>query len=153
MARIAADHGVDYCLEVLNRFEGYLLNTAAEAREFVAQVGEPNVKVMLDTFHMNIEEENLLDAIRLAGDALGHVHVGENNRRLPGPGGLPWASIGGALREVGYTGHVVMEPFVLMGGRVGDDIKVWRDLAPGKTEADLDADAAASLRYLKDAFA
>ncbi len=153
VARIAADHGVDYCLEVLNRFEGYLLNTAAEAREFVAQVGEPNVKVMLDTFHMNIEEENLLDAIRLAGDALGHVHVGENNRRLPGPGGLPWASIGGALREVGYTGHVVMEPFVLMGGRVGDDIKVWRDLAPGKTEADLDADAAASLRYLKDAFA
>ena len=66
---------------------------------------------------------------------------------VPGKGRIPWREIAGALHDIGYEGSVVMEPFVRMGGRVGSDIKVWRDLSRGATEAQLDADAAAALRF------
>ncbi len=150
VAKIAGECGVDYCLEVLNRFEGYLLNTAKEAVQFVEEVDVPAAKVMLDTFHMNIEEDSMVDAIMIAGDKLGHFHVGENNRRCPGKGNMPWAEIGQALRRVGYDKNVVMEPFVLKGGEVGSDIKIWRDLL--KDEAMLDVDAKNSVAYLRHVF-
>lgn len=153
VGRIAGECGVDYCLEVLNRFEGYLLNTCEECRRFVEQVDVPAVKIMLDTFHMNIEEDSMVEAILLAGDKLGHFHVGENNRRLPGKGGMPWYEIGSALRAVGYDKNVVMEPFVRSGGGVGSDIKIWRDLSKGATEEMLDRDAAESVAYLRNVFA
>lgn len=152
VGKIAGDCGVDYCLEVLNRFEGYLLNTCAECRTFVEQVDVPAVKIMLDTFHMNIEEDSMVEAILLAGDRLGHFHVGENNRRLPGKGGMPWYEIGGALRAIGYDKNIVMEPFVRNGGGVGSDIKVWRDLSKGATDEMLDRDAAASVAFLRNVF-
>lgn len=152
VGKIAGECGVDYCLEVLNRFEGYLLNTAEEAKQFVEEVDVPAVKIMLDTFHMNIEEDSMADAIRLAGDKLGHFHVGENNRRVPGKGSLPWASIGNALREIHYDKAVVMEPFVNCGGTVGSDIKIWRDLSKGADEARLDQDAAGSVAFLRHVF-
>ncbi len=152
VAGIAGDLGIDYCLEVLNRFEGYLLNTAEEAKKFVEEVDVPSAKIMLDTFHMNIEEDSMVDAIRLAGDKLGHFHVGENNRRVPGKGGLPWYQIGCALRDIGYNKAVVMEPFVLNGGRVGSDIKVWRDLSKGASKEQLDLDAKNSAEFLRYVF-
>ncbi|HOO28380.1 MAG TPA: sugar phosphate isomerase/epimerase, partial [Lachnospiraceae bacterium] len=152
VGRIAEACGVEYCLEVLNRFEGYLLNTCAEAKTFVEQVGEPNVKIMLDTFHMNIEEDDMIEAILLAGDKLGHFHVGENNRRVPGKGGLPWYRIGSALRAIGYQKNVVMEPFVKSGGTIGSDIKVWRDLSAGASMEQLDKDARDSAAYLRYVF-
>ena len=147
IADFAANVGVNLCLEVLNRFENHVLNTAEEAVAFVREVGKPNVKVHLDTFHMNIEEDSFGDAIRTAGPLLGHFHVGENNRRVPGKGGLPWHEIGAALREIGYDGAVVLEPFVKMGGTVGSDIKVWRDLSGGADEARLDEDARRGLAF------
>lgn len=152
VGKIAGECGVDYCLEVLNRFEGYLLNTCAECKVFVEQVDVPAVKIMLDTFHMNIEEDSMVEAILLAGDRLGHFHVGENNRRLPGKGGMPWYEIGSALRAIGYDKNIVMEPFVRNGGGVGSDIKVWRDLSKGATDEMLDQDAAASVAFLKYVF-
>ncbi|SHK56964.1 D-tagatose 3-epimerase [Anaerocolumna jejuensis DSM 15929] len=152
VGRLAKECGVEYCLEVLNRFEGYLLNTCAEAREFVTQVDVPSVKIMLDTFHMNIEEDSITEAILLAGDLLGHFHAGENNRRLPGKGKLPWYEIGAALRTIGYSKNVVMEPFVRSGGQVGSDIKVWRDLSQGATEEQLDEDARNSAAFLRYVF-
>ena len=152
VGKIAGDLGVDYCLEVLNRFEGYLLNTCEEAVEFVNEVDVPAVKVMLDTFHMNIEEDDMGAAIRLAGDKLGHFHVGENNRRLPGKGCLDWYAIGKALRDIGYDKNVVMEPFVRMGGEIGSDIKIWRDLSRSAPIAQLDADAKGSVEYLRYVF-
>ena len=152
VAKIAGDLGIDYCLEVLNRFEGYLLNTAEEAKQFVEEVDVPSVKIMLDTFHMNIEEDSISSAIRLAGDKLGHLHVGENNRRVPGKGGLPWYEIGCALRDIGYDKYVVMEPFVLSGGKIGSDIKVWRDLSKGASEEQLDLDAKNSVEFLRYVF-
>ena len=105
LADFAANLGVNLCLEVLNRFENHVLNTAEEGVAFVREVNKPNVKVMLDTFHMNIEEDSFGDAIRAAGPLLGHFHTGENNRRVPGKGRLPWHEIGAALREIGYYGR------------------------------------------------
>jgi D-psicose/D-tagatose/L-ribulose 3-epimerase len=147
LAGFAANLGVNLCLEVLNRFENHVLNTAEEGVAFVREVGKPNVKAHLDTFHMNIEEDSFGDAIRAAGPLLGHFHVGENNRRVPGKGRLPWHEIGTALREIGYDGAVVMEPFVKMGGGVGSDIKVWRDLSDNAGEAQLDEDARQGLAF------
>lgn len=147
IGKVAADCGVDYCLEVLNRFEGYLLNTAAEGVEFVRQVDVPSVKVMLDTFHMNIEEDSMSDAIRSTKGLLGHFHAGEANRRVPGRGRMPWREIGNALQDIGYDGLVCMEPFVRMGGTVGSDIKVWRDISCGADVAQLDREAAESVAF------
>ncbi len=153
VGKIAGECGVDYCLEVLNRFEGYLLNTCKECKDFVEQVDVPAVKIMLDTFHMNIEEDSMTEAILLAGDRLGHFHVGENNRRLPGKGNMPWYEIGSALRAIGYNKNVVMEPFVRSGGGVGKDIKIWRDLSKGASNEMLDRDAAQSVAFLRGVFA
>jgi len=147
MGKVAADCGVNYCLEVLNRFEGYLLNTAKEGVEFVRQVDMPSVKVMLDTFHMNIEEDSMGDAIRETRGLLGHFHTGECNRRVPGKGRMPWREIANALQDIGYDGLVCMEPFVTMGGKVGSDIKVWRDISCGADIATLDREAAESVAF------
>jgi len=152
MGKTAADLGIVMNLEVVNRFETLILNTAAEAVQFCEEVGNPNVKILLDTFHMNIEEDSIADAIRTAGDYLNYLHVGEGNRKVPGKGHLPWGEIGQALRDIGFTGDVVMEPFVLPGGQVGKDIKVFRDLSGGADEAKLDADIKESLSFLRAEF-
>ena len=151
---VAEDCGVYYCCEVVNRFEQYLLNTAREGAAFVKQLESPNAKVLLDTFHMNIEEADLLQAILETGDLLGHFHVGERNRKPPGStNSLPWKEMAGALRQIGYQGAVVMEPFVLMGGSIPYDIKVWRDLSGGASEAELDRMAGDACAFLKKLFA
>ena len=150
LADLAADHGITLCMEALNRFEGYMINTADECLAYVRAVNRPNVKVMLDTFHMNIEEDSLTDAIRKSGPLLGHFHVGEANRRCPGPNGrFDWAAIGRALRSIGYAGGVIMEPFVRMGGQVSRDVSLWRDLSGGASNEQLDQDAATSLTWLR----
>jgi len=149
IADFAGDLGIDLCLEVLNRFENHVLNTAAEGVAFVREVDKPNVKVMLDTFHMNIEEDSFGAAIRHAGPLLGHFHTGECNRKVPGKGRMPWREIGEALHDIGYQGSVVMEPFVKAGGTVGRDIRVWRDLSDGADEAKMDADALEALRFCR----
>jgi len=153
LARIAANHGITLGMEALNRFEGYLLNTAEEAAAYVRDVGEPNVKVMLDTFHMNIEEDSMTDAIRTAGPHLGNLHVGEANRKPPYENSrMDWRALGAALRETGYNGTVVMEPFVIPGGRVGSDIKVWRNLVADTSAAALDREAQKSVAFLRGVF-
>ncbi len=153
LADMAADHGITLCMESLNRFEGYMINEAYEDVAYVKAVDKPNVKAMLDTFHMNIEEDSMVDAIKLTEGLLGSFHVGEANRRCPGPNGrMDWEAIGQALRDINYDGYVVMEPFVQMGGQVGKDISIWRDMSHGATEEMLDADAAASVAYLRKTF-
>ena len=152
MGKTARELGIDMCLEVVNRFETHILNTAKEAVQFCKEVEQPNVKILLDTYHMNIEEDNIGDAIRLAGDLLGHLHVGESNRKIPGQGHLPWAEIGKAVRDVGFDGGVVMEPFVLQHGQVSKDINVWRDLSDGADEAQMDAAIKLGLEFLKANF-
>ena len=152
MKEVAAygyDHGVTLCMEVVNRFEQILLNTAAEAVQYCRDVDSPACRILLDTYHMNIEEDSFSEAIRTAGGYLRHFHIGETNRKTPGTGKMDWDTICGALNEIGYTGHVVMEPFVKMGGTVGGDIKVWRDLSGNGDEKDLDEKAAAACRFIR----
>lgn len=156
--RILADRaegcGITLCMESLNRHEGYLINTSKECVDYVKAVGKPNVKVMLDTYHMCLEEDSFRDAVLTAGSDLGHVHVGENNRRVPGQGQLiPWKELGEALKEIGYDGTVVMEPFVIHGGEVGRDIRIWRDLLEDSSVERLDEDARESLAFLKKMWA
>ena len=144
--KAAEDCGVTFNVEVVNRFEQFIMNTAAEGVEFAERVGSPNCRVLLDTFHLNIEEDSLRDAIVTTGDRLGHFHLGETNRRPPGRGRMPWEEVFGALREIRYAGAVVMEPFVVPGGEVGRDISVYRDLRHG---LDLDAEAARSAEFVR----
>jgi D-psicose/D-tagatose/L-ribulose 3-epimerase len=133
-------------MEVVNRFEQFMLNTCEEALEYVDAVGSPNARIMLDTFHMNIEEDFIDDAIVKAGEKLGHLHIGENNRMPPGYGHIPWTEIGAALRKIDYNRYVVMEPFVMPGGKVGEDIKVFRDLS---TNIDLNEEARKALLFMR----
>ena len=144
--KVAEDNGVTYCVEAVNRFETCLINTAQEALDYVAEVDSPNIGVLLDTYHMNIEENSIGDAIRLVGDKLTSFHTGENNRTAPGRGHLNWDEIFGALAEIGYKNRIVCEPFVMQGGEVGRDIKVFRDLLENPTEERIDAEA----KYILD---
>lgn len=149
--RVAEDCGVTYCVEAVNRFETCIINTAAEALDYVARVDSPNIGVLLDTYHMNIEEKSFVDAIRLVGaDRLKSFHTGENNRTAPGRGHLPWDEIFGTLSEIGYKGPIVSEPFVMQGGEVGRDIHVFRDLVDNPCEATIDAEAAYLLHFEQD---
>jgi D-psicose/D-tagatose/L-ribulose 3-epimerase len=144
--KTAEDNDVTFNMEVVNRFEQYLLNTCQEAVDYVEAVGSPNARVMLDTFHMNIEEDFLGDSILQAGAKLGHFHIGENNRMPPGYGHIPWTEISSALRKIDYDGYVVMEPFLMPGGQVGRDIKVFRDLSVG---LDMDEEARKALLFMR----
>lgn len=153
LAKMAAEYDIELEMEVLNRHEGYLLNTAKECADYVKAVGEDNVKIMLDTYHMGMEEDDFTEAILTAGNHLGHLHVGENNRKLPGQGNMvPWKAIGEALSAIRYNGTVVMEPFVIHGGQVGQDIRIWRDLKDDVSEETLDREAAESVVFLKEMF-
>lgn len=154
LADYAKPKNVTLMMEVLNRFEQFMFNDAKEATQYVKEVDRENVKVMLDTFHMNIEEDDLIQAIHTAGDYLAHFHVGERNRKPPGSTkSLPWEAMGEALKQIGYKGALVMEPFVLMGGSIPYDIKVWRDISEGATEEDLDRQAAAACAFLRSIMA
>ena len=150
--KAAEAYGVTYAIEVVNRYEQPLLNTAEEAMEYVKMVDSPNCKILLDTYHMNIEEDSFADAIKTVGkEKLGHFHVGEPNRKPPKPTGrMPWDEITTALKDINYTGAIVMEPFIKMGGDVARDIKVWRDISKKATPAEMDQLAKVALNMLRE---
>lgn len=146
VAAVAADLGVTLNVEVINRFEQFLLNTAAEAVSFVDEIDMPNCGVLLDTFHMNIEEDSFLGALKTVGPRLKSFHVGEANRKPPGMGRLPWEEIRQGLDAIDFHGPVVMEPFVTPGGTVGRDIGIWREIMP---EENLDDAVSRSVAFLQ----
>jgi len=153
IGKTADQYNIEISLEVLNRNETYILTDCWEALEYCKRVGRKSVKILLDTYHMNIEEDNIGDAIRRAGDMLGHVHVGECNRKLPGMNNsIDWLALGQALKDIRYSKSVVMEPFMLTGGSVGESTRVWRDLSNGADEASMDRYISDSLLFLKKAF-
>lgn len=147
--KIAEKEGVTICVEAVNRFESPLINTAKEALQYVDFVNSPNIGVHLDTYHMNIEENSIGDAIRLVGNRLRHFHTGENNRNIPGRGHLDWDEIFSALQEIGYKRNIVSEPFLMMGNEVGYDIRVWRQMIADRSEENLDRAAAELLDFTK----
>lgn len=150
LAKTAEELDIEIALEVLNRNETYILTDCAEALEYINEIGSSHINLLLDTYHMNIEEDNMYDAIRKADTHLAHLHVGENNRKLPGMNNsINWKEIGQALRDINYQKAVVMEPFLLSGGSVGYDIRVWRDLSNHATMAEMDDMIRRSLVFLK----
>ncbi|MFP3091117.1 sugar phosphate isomerase/epimerase [Treponema sp. TIM-1] len=146
LAPFALDHQVFLNVEVINRFEQFLINTCEEALAYVKEVNNPACNILLDTFHMNIEEDSLGDAIRLAGKNLAALHLGEPNRKPPGMGRQPWAEIKQALDDIQFTGPLVMEPFLTQGGAIGRAIGVWRPIIENP---DLDALAEKSAAFVK----
>ena len=149
VTKVAEREGVTVCCEAVNRFESPLINTAAEAIRYADAVASPAIGIHLDTYHMNIEENSIGDAIRLVGSRLRHFHTGENNRNVPGRGHLDWDEIFGALAEIGYRRDIVSEPFLQMGDEVGYDIRVWRPILENPTEERLDAEAAYLLDFTR----
>ena len=152
-ASVAQNEGVICCLEVVNRYEQFIMNDAAEGLSYVRDLDCPCVKLLLDAYHMNIEEDSLREAIMASGEYIGHFHIGETNRRVPGRGHMPWDEIMDALRDTGYTGRIVMEPFLKPGGQVGSDIHVWRDLSQEQSFTNLDEEASFALRFVKSKLA
>jgi D-psicose/D-tagatose/L-ribulose 3-epimerase len=144
--KTAEDNGIIFGLEIVNRFEHYMINTAEEGIAFARRVNSPCCKLLLDTFHMNIEEDDFRDAIVKAGRWLAHFHVGETNRRPPGRGKIPWREVFGALQEIGYEGPIVMEPFITSDGDALREMWIYRDLLTGGT---LDEEASRSLQFVR----
>ena len=147
--KTAEREGVTVCCEAVNRFESPLINTAAEAIRYADAVNSSCIGIHLDTYHMNIEENSIGDAIRLVGSRLRHFHTGENNRNVPGRGHLDWDEIFAALAEIGYKRDIVSEPFLQMGDEVGYDIRVWRPILENPTEERLDSEAAFLLDFTR----
>jgi D-psicose/D-tagatose/L-ribulose 3-epimerase len=128
-ADIAKEAGVELVLEIVNRFETNLLNTASQGLEFIKRTGSNHVRLHLDTFHMNIEEVDPAIAIRIAGDKIGYFHIGESNRGYLGAGTINFDRIFDALVEIGYDRDVVFESFssTIVDEALSVACGIWRD--------------------------
>jgi len=144
ISRFAQEYDVTLGIEPINRFETYFLNTASDAVKLAKDVGEPNVKVHLDTFHMNIEEKNFYDPIKEAGDLLWHMHCCENDRGIPGTGHVNWNEVFQALSEINYDRWLVVESFTPEMEEIAASTAIWRKVAPSA-----DAIALEGLKFLK----
>lgn len=130
LAEQAAASGITLGIEVVNRYESNLINTAEQAVAFIAEIGAPNVVVHLDSYHMNIEENDFRAPVLACGDKLGYVHIGENNRGYLGAGHIDFGQLFGALREAGYTGAVTFESFssAVLEPNVSNTLGIWRNV-------------------------
>jgi D-psicose/D-tagatose/L-ribulose 3-epimerase len=121
--------GVTLATEILNRFECYLLNTVEDGLDLVGRVDHPSFQLHYDTHHAHIEERDPGAAIRSAAGAIGHVHISESDRGVPGRGQVAWGATFEALREIGYEGWLVIEAFSRSDPEFANAIHVWRDFA------------------------
>ncbi len=154
MVKVAEDLGITMNMEIVNRFEAFLVNTAKEARYIAECVDHPNFKVTMDTYHMNIEEDSIDEAIDTLGkEYLGHVHLGESNRKLPGMGSqVDWDKVFGGLKRVGYDKRILLEPFTKAFGTIGNNVFLWRDLSNGASEEQLNEEMKQSIAFVKSKF-
>lgn len=146
----ARSAGLPVALELVNRYESNVLNTVAQGLRMLEDAGSDAISLHLDTYHMNIEETNTADAIRLAGDKLGYFHVGDSHRGYAGTGQIDFDPIFTALVDIGYTGAVTFESFsseVLDEG-LSNDIAIWRN-----TWTDSRAVAAHAYDFMVERFA
>jgi len=139
VAEHAGSVGVMLGVECLNRFETYLLNTHSDAARFVREVDHPSCRMMYDTFHSNIEEKNIAEAIRSCQDVLTHVHISENDRSTPGTGNVNWQENFDTLMEVGYDGWMVVEAFGLALPEIAAATKIWRRMYDSEEQLARDA--------------
>jgi D-psicose/D-tagatose/L-ribulose 3-epimerase len=134
LAAYAASKGIELDIEPLNRFETDFLNTVDQGLKLVKAVGAKNVKLHVDTFHMNIEEKNQAEAIRKVGNLLGHFHACGTDRGTPGGDSLNWKEIVKALKEVGYDNEVVIESFTTDVKVIARAAAIWRKIEPKRDD-------------------
>jgi D-psicose/D-tagatose/L-ribulose 3-epimerase len=125
----AEREGVTIGLEVVNRYESNVLNTTEQGLQFLSDVGSPNATLHLDTYHMNIEEQGMAEAIELAGDRIGYFHVGESNRGPLGSGTVDFAETFAALDRIGYDGTITFESFssAVVSPALTRALCIWRE--------------------------
>jgi D-psicose/D-tagatose/L-ribulose 3-epimerase len=123
------EFGVSLAIEPLNRYETYFLNTAADAVALCTEISNPRIGMLFDTYHANIEEKNVAEAIRRAGSRIFHFHSCENDRGTPGSGHIDWQAVFAALRAVGYDRWLTIESFGFSLGALSAAASIWRDLA------------------------
>ena len=130
MADFAAKKGITLGLEVVNRYESNQLNTALQALEMLDKVNAPNVKVHLDTYHMNIEEANFIAPVLACGERLGYVHIGESNRGYLGSGTINFPELFKGLAAINYQGVITFESFssAVVDDNLSNALSVWRNL-------------------------
>ena len=130
--RSVAEHGrkvgVRLALEFLNRFEIYLLNTAADTERFVTEIGIPGTGTLYDTFHANIEEKSVTKALAACAKTMNHVHISENDRSTPGAGNVRWDETFKNLKSLGYDGWLCIEAFGLALPSLAAATKIWRKM-------------------------
>nr|WP_278276518.1 sugar phosphate isomerase/epimerase family protein [Anaerotruncus rubiinfantis] len=150
---VAEECGMPLNLEVLNRYENYVINTVAQGVEFCQQINSEYCKLLLDVYHMNIEEDDLCGAITTAKGYIGHFHVSEPNRMIPyHTARIDWDAVGRALRDTGYDGTVTIEAVVSFDGPSTYNMRMWRDLLPdGSRQSRINA-MRDGLRYIKSRF-
>ena len=129
LSEYASDKGVKLGVEPLNRFETSFINLAGQAVEVVDRVDNPSCGIMLDTFHMNIEEKSLAEAIKAAGSRLIQVHTCENDRGAPGSGTVTWNDVKDGLNAIGFDGPLVIESFTPQVKSIARAAAIWRPLA------------------------
>jgi len=144
VAEHARAANVRLAVEPLNRFETDLVNTVEQGIRLCADVGADNVGLLLDTFHMNIEEKSLPAAIITAGPRVFHFQASENDRGTPGSGHIAWEEVVAALRGIDYAGSVVVESFLPTVQEIARAVSLWRPVADS-----MDALAADSVRFLR----
>jgi D-psicose/D-tagatose/L-ribulose 3-epimerase len=147
ISKFAKDRSVRIALEPLCRYDTSLLNTTAQGISLIDQISEENIGLLLDTFHLNIEEQSMQDAIEQAGDRLFHFHACENDRGTPGKGHLDWRSISAALDRIKYDRWLALESFTPFEGGFSSAMNVWRKLADSQDEL-----ASEGLQFLKSIF-
>jgi D-psicose/D-tagatose/L-ribulose 3-epimerase len=130
LAAEAAGHGMTLGLEICNRYETNVINTAHDALRLADDIGADNVLIHLDTYHMNIEEDDLVRPVHEVGDRLGYVHIGENHRGYLGSGHLDFGAFFHALHDIGYTGPITFESFssAVVAAGLSNDLAIWRNL-------------------------
>ena len=146
LADYAADKGININLEVVNRYETNIMNTGKEGLKFLEAVNRPNTYLHLDTYHMNIEEDGMSQAVLDAGDALGYVHIGESHRGYLGSGNVDFDTFFTALKKINYSGPITFESFssVVVDPALSNALCIWRNLWE-----DSDDLAAHALKYMK----
>jgi D-psicose/D-tagatose/L-ribulose 3-epimerase len=143
----AEANGKIICLEPLNRFETDFLNTVEQGLQMIREVKSPALKLLLDTFHMNIEEKNPADAIRRAGKHVGHIHASASDRGTPGNDNVDWPGVAQALRDIKYDGAVVIESFTQDVKVIARAAAIWRKIEPRRDDI-----ASKGLVFLKRTF-
>lgn len=148
VAPLARAAGQVFALEPLNRFETDMLNTTIQGIAVLDTVNDTGLGLMLDTFHMNMEDQSIPDAIRLAGKRTVHFQANENHRGFPGTGNMGWPAIMRALHQVGYAGPISLEPFRRDDQRLALPVAHWR--APAEDETDKLKAGCALIRAARD---